>query len=141
MENEDLKTESENCFQKAIAVWEKIIPLETNTIYSPRAYYFSAICHLRMGQYENAIAYFSETVNRWPNYQFSPYAQYYVADCFEELVRQKVIPGSDAAEMIRYACQEIITNYPESGLVEGARNMLKRWNSVNSKAREVRKIN
>jgi tetratricopeptide (TPR) repeat protein len=132
MENKGLKTESKSCFQNAITVWEKIIPLESHTIYTPHAYYYSATCYRRMGQYEKAIEYYQETVSRWPEYRFSPYAQYFVADCFEELVRQKAIPASDAGEMIRQTCQEVITNYPESGPVGAARNMLKRWNSVKS---------
>jgi TolA-binding protein len=39
---EGLKTESDYYSQNAITVWEKIIPLESHTIYSPNAYYFSA---------------------------------------------------------------------------------------------------
>jgi len=46
MEKEGLKAESEECFQKAITVWEKIIPLESHTIYSTHAWYFSAVCAL-----------------------------------------------------------------------------------------------
>jgi len=84
-----------------------------------------------MGQYEKAIEYFQETVDRWPEYQFSSYAQFYIAKCLEELVRQEVIPASEAAEMIRHACQEVITNYtPDRGAVGPAKGMLKRWKSV-----------
>jgi tetratricopeptide (TPR) repeat protein len=129
-EYNDLKSEAQDYFQNAITVWEKIIPLESHTVYSPNAYYFSAICYRYMGQYEKAIEYYQETVSRWPTYRSSPYAQYYVGKCFEKLVRQKTISASDAAETIRHACQEVITNYPESSAVRAAKVMLKRWNSV-----------
>ena len=131
--NQGRQLDSEESFRGAIRVWERVIS-ETpnaNSTTMAHAHYFSALCHRELGDRGKAIEYFQETVSRWPGYRFSWNAQFLIARSFEELVRRKEIPPGDAAVMIRYACQEIITEYPDCLAVKAAGDMLKRWNSVN----------
>ena len=127
------QSESDDHFRQAIAVWERVISEvpEPNSTTMAHAYYFSALCYRRLGEYPEAIEYFKETVSRWPNYQFAWNAQFLIARGFEQLVRDGQIPPSDAGVMIRYACEQVITKYPDCAAVKAAGNMLKRWKSVN----------
>jgi len=118
---------------KTIAVWERIITDLSSSPITPQAYYMSARCYERIGQYEDAIDYYSIVVDNWPDYERAWNAQFLIARCFDRLARSGSIPRADAAPIIRQACEKLIINYPDSMAVGAALNLLKRWESVNSK--------
>jgi tetratricopeptide (TPR) repeat protein len=129
-ENKGLAAESEDNFQKTIAIWERIITELPPSGETPRAYYFSAVCYRRMDQYEQAIEYYQKVVSDWPDYERVWNAQFLIAQCFDKLARLGSIPKADAAPIIRQACEKVIINYPNSKAVNAAINLLKRWESI-----------
>jgi len=132
-ENEGLETEARDYFRKAVAIWERIIEeLPVKLPQTAHAWYFSAVCYRRLCEYENAIQYYQVVVDNWPDYQFAWNAQFLIARCFERLARLGRIPIAEAAPQIRQACEKVFANYPDCLAAGAARNLLKRWSSINS---------
>jgi len=117
MKNEGLEAESEDCFQKAVTVWEKIRSIESRTIYPAHAYYFSAVCYRRLGEYENAIEYFQVVVDNWPGYQYAWSAQCLIGECYEKLRNSGSLPESEANPKIVQAYKAVIEKHPRCSLV------------------------
>jgi len=128
-ENQGQAAEAKSHFQKAIAIWQRIINELPRSSMTPQAYYFAARCYERLGQYEDAIEYYQVVLDNWPNYERAWNAQFLLARCYDELARSRRIPEEDAAVMIRYACQEVLANHPYCPAVEASSNLLERWES------------
>jgi len=120
MEKEGLKTESENCLQNAVTVWGKIIPLESHTIYSTHAWYFSGYAYLKMEDYAKAIECCQKVLSTWPNYQFAWSAQYMIADCARKLGRNGGMPKEESAALRESGYLGVINNYAGSPLEKRA---------------------
>jgi len=133
-ENEALETQAKENFEKALTVWEKIITdLPVSDPNTPKAYYFSAVCYRRQGEYEVAIEYYSIVLDNWPNYEYAWVAQFRIARCYEKLASSGRIPKTEAAAQICQACEKLLANYPESKGVKPALDLLEYWDSINSK--------
>jgi len=128
-----LSAKEKEILQKAISVWQRIITDLSTSHITPQAYYMSARCYERIGKYENAIEYYNIVVENWPDYQFAWNAQFLIARCFDKLARSEAISKMDAAPIIRQACENVITNYPDSMAVNAATNLMKRWESVKAR--------
>ena len=131
-ENQGLAAKATDKFQKAIAVWERIITELPPSGQTLRAYYFSAACYRDQDQHEQAIEYYRKVVSDWPDYERAWNAQFMIARSLDKLARSGAIPKADAAPIIRQACEKVIINYPDSLAVKAATNLLKRWESVKS---------
>lgn len=132
--NEALEAQAKENFEKALTVWEKIITdLPVSDPNTPKAYYFSAVCYRRRGEYEVAIEYYSIVLDNWPNYEYAWVAQFRIARCYEKLASSGRIPKTEAAAQICQACKKLLANYPESKGVKPALNLLEYWDSINSK--------
>jgi outer membrane protein assembly factor BamD len=131
-ENEGQQAESKDYFRKALAIWERIIKELPQFTITPQAYNFSAGCYESLGEYEKAIEYYQVVVDTWPNYEYAWNAQFLIARCYEKLASSGQMPTADAAVQICRACDKVLANYPDCMAVEAARNLLNRWNSVNS---------
>ncbi len=128
-ENQGQTAEAKSHFQKAIAIWERIINELPQSSITAQAYYFVARCCERLAEYEDAIEYYQVVLDNWPNYERAWNAQFLLGQCFDELARSGSIPEEDAAVMIRYACQEVLANHPYCPAVEAASDLLERWES------------
>jgi len=100
--------------------------------FTPQAYYLSAACYCSLDQYEQAIEYYQKVVSDWPDYERAWNAQFMIARCFDRLARSGAIPKTDAAPILRQACDKLIINCPDSLAVKAATNLLRRWESVKS---------
>ena len=131
-ENEGLAEQAKDHFQKAIAIWERIVTELPESVITPQAYNFSAVCYRKLGEHIKAVEYFQKVVDDWPAYQYAWNAQFLIASCYEKLASSGQMPTADAAVQICRACDKVLANYPDCMAVEAARNLLNRWNSVNS---------
>jgi TolA-binding protein len=129
-ENQSQTAEAKSHFQKAIAIWERMINELPQSSITPQAYYFAARCYKRLGRYEDAIEYYQLVLDNWPGYERAWSAQLLVALCFEELERAGIIARVDAALEIIKSCEDLLSNYPDCKGVAAARDLLERWNSV-----------
>ena len=116
MENKGLKIESEECFQKAITVWEKVRSIESTTIYPAHAWYFSGFAYKKMGNYTKTIEYYQEVVDRWPDYQYAWSAQCMIGECYEKLITQGILSEGETEPLIEQAYKLVIENYGDSSL-------------------------
>jgi len=117
---------------KTIALWQRIIKEmpQSDSTNTAHAYYFSAVCYRRLGEYENAIQYYQVVVDNWPDYQFAWNAQFMIGTCFEKLAKSGSIPKADAAPLICDAYENLLNNYPDCIAAGAARHLLKRWRSI-----------
>jgi len=129
-ENQGQAAEAKSHFQKAIAIWQRIINELPQSSITPQAYYFAARCYKRLGQYEDAIEYYQVVLDNWPTYERAWSAQFLATLCFEELEKAGAIPRVDAAIEIIKRCEDLLANYPDCKAVEAARDLLERWSSV-----------
>jgi tetratricopeptide (TPR) repeat protein len=114
-------------FQKAIAIWERIITELPESGMTPQAYYFVARCYESVGEYDCAANYYQVVIDDWPNYRFCDVAHFLLARCFEKLADSGSIPREEAAVMIRDTCEKLLADYPNSQIVKATNNLLEQW--------------
>jgi len=124
-ENQGQTAEAKSHFQKAIAIWERIInELPESRFATAQAYDLSATCYRRLGEYEKAIEYYQIAVDNWPDYEYASHVQFMIGYTYDELMKSDVIPRSEAVPKIKEAYQRLVANYPEHLVPEAARNWL-----------------
>jgi tetratricopeptide (TPR) repeat protein len=127
---QNLNDKSIEYFTKALAVWERIIRALPSSVATMEAYFLSAECYYRLGQYEKAIEYYQKVVDNWPYYEYAWHAQFLIARCLEELENSGRISKEEAAIQIIHACERLFSDYPDCRAVEAARDLLVRWSST-----------
>lgn len=131
MENEGLDAEARDHFTKAIALWQRIIQELPESITTPRAYFFTAICYRRTEAYEKAIDYFQSVVDEYPDYERAAYAQFVVGRIYEKMKNAGVITKSQANTRIKEAYENLLNIYPHSKWAQTAQEQLKWVNRDN----------
>ena len=125
-ENESREAEAKENFQKAIAVWERIITDLPPSLFTPQAYHFSAVCYQRLGEYEIAIEYCQLVVDIWPGYRRAWHAQFMIGRCYQRLLQQGDIPDSQANPEIEQAYLTLLEEYPDCSVAPIAQRWLSR---------------
>ena len=125
-ENQGQTAEAKSHFQKAIAIWERIINELPQSSITPQAYYFAARCYDKLDQKAKALEYYQVVVDTWPDYEFSWHSQLSIARRFLELGKRQEIPMAEAVYNMREACRKVLSNYPDLG-GDAAERMLRRW--------------
>jgi TolA-binding protein len=126
---EGLDTEAKDHLIKAITIWKKAIQELPESTTTPAAYHLAGVCYQELGEYEKAIEYFEDTVNKWPTYKDASHAQYLVARCYEELEKAGRISTADAAVHITQACEKLLADYPTSMVATAGQRLLEKWSS------------
>ena len=129
-ENQGQTAEAKSHFQKANAIWQRIINELPQSSITPQAYYFAARCYETLGEYDYAANYFQTVIDNWPDYQFCDVAHFLLARCFEKLANSGSIPKNEVAVMIRHTCEKLLADYPNSQIVKATKNLLEQWESV-----------
>jgi tetratricopeptide (TPR) repeat protein len=107
-------TEAKDSFQKAIAIWERIVTeLPVQATYTALSYYFAADCYCRLGQYEKAVGYYQKVVNNWPDYEYAWNALFLIGRSYEDLKESGVISKSQADPKIKAAYEQLLEKYPD----------------------------
>jgi len=125
-----VKVISVEYFKKPKDIWERIVAQwpESESIGLKHAYYFAAVCYYRLGEYENALAYYQKVVGSWPDYEFAWSAQYLIGSCYERLRDSGVIPESEANVKSEEAYKAVVEKYPKGPLTANACLKLGRLN-------------
>lgn len=116
-------------FASAAAVWDRIIHMPPSK-QKAQAYYFSAGCFRKVGDYERAIEYYEKVVVDWPDCDQASTSQLRIANCYRKLEEAGGIATGDAVSLMRDACEKVLTNYPDSPAVKAASDLLKRADSL-----------
>ena len=113
LENEGLEDESRERFQKAMAVWDRIItdspPSAPDTLH---AHYYSALCLCHLAQFESATNMFKHVIQEWPGASLAAPAYYSWALCCCRLGQY---------EEAKSIFQQTIDRHPSSFQAEKAR--------------------
>jgi tetratricopeptide (TPR) repeat protein len=117
-------TEAKDSFQKAIAVWKRIIEELPKSTITPQAYNFSAVCYRRLGRGEKAIEYYQKIVDNWPDYEYAWNAQFLIGYCYRQLKYAGAIDESEADAHTKAAYEMVLQRYPGCPAANAARNWL-----------------
>jgi len=123
-EDDGHDTEAKEYLQKTITLWEKVVTDFPESDFTVQAYYFTAGCYRRLGQYEKAIEYYQRVVSKWPDYQYTWNAQFMVGCCYEELKDTASVEKPVADAQIKAAYEQVVQNYPDCPAVYAARQQL-----------------
>lgn len=124
-ENQGQTAEAKSHFQKAIAIWARIINELAETRYATaQAYDFSATCYQRLGEYEKAIEYYQRVVDNWPDYDYAWNAQFLIGHNYKRLLVGGAVTESEAFTRRKDAYQRVIENYPDCPAAAAARKWL-----------------
>jgi tetratricopeptide (TPR) repeat protein len=116
-------------FQKALAVWERIIQKLPPSPTTPQAYWCSAVVYSQeLGEYQKGIEYYQHVVDTWPDYDYAWSAQLLVGRYYQRLRDTGGMPESEANSQIEHAYQAVLDNYPDSEAAAQAALELGRWN-------------
>jgi len=128
--NEGPSSETSARLVKAVRIWERIIEVSPTSDVAPQAYYAAAFCYEYLGQYQQAIGYFTKAVNDWPGYHKACLGQYQIAACYQELAKRGDITNEAAAVQICRACEKLVAEFPGCQLYTSARQLLEKWEKV-----------
>jgi len=124
--NEDLSTEANDYFRKAVTTLETIIQkLPPSATYTPRACRLVAYGYYRLGEYHKAIEYGRKVVDNWPDSNHAGAAQFLIGDCFEKLRDSGSLPQSEANAKMERAYKAVVENYPDCASAKYAWPQLK----------------
>jgi TolA-binding protein len=131
--NKGLAAESEEYFQKANAVWERIITELPPSRTTPEAYFLSAESYRYLDEQVKAAEYYQNVVDNWPDFKYSWHSQFLVARIYRNLKHLNAMPESEANPKIKAAYERILQDYPDSSAAYDAR----RWfNSQRNQEKE-----
>jgi len=84
--NEDLSTEANDYFRKAVTALETIVQkLPPSAPYTPRACRLVAYGYYRLGEYHKAIEYGRKVVDNWPDYELASWTELVIDRCLKQL--------------------------------------------------------
>ena len=117
-------------FRKAIAEYENIITQFPEIPHTTAvAYYLAAECYYRLGQYEQAIEYYQEVADNWPEYTHAWLAQLKIANMYKWLLRAGAISNSETNVAMRVAYEQLLTNFPDCPVAGTVRKWLNYYNN------------
>jgi tetratricopeptide (TPR) repeat protein len=130
--NKALKGQPKEYYQKALAVWKRIIEElpKSNSTVTTHAYHFSAECYRRLEQYPKAIEYYQIEVDNWPGYEYAWFAQYKIGACYQEMKVDGTISESEADQKTRFAFQQLLEKYPDCERAQDVKEWLAKHGSA-----------
>ena len=113
--NKCLTVKSEESLVNAQEIWERIITgLPVSQPDTTHAYFFSAACYRKLGEYEKAVEYYEKIVSEWPDYEYAGIAQCLVGDYLQKLMSAGGLSSTEAWPKIEQAYLAVIENYSDS---------------------------
>ena len=131
-ESQGLADEAKDRFKKAIVVWEKVITQLSYSDHTLDAYYFSADCYNRLGEYEASINY-CKMVLDYPDFHYAWNSLRMIGQNYENLKELGLLSKSEADLKIKAAYEQLLKRYhncPEAGY---AQSWIDQYNALNNK--------
>ena len=108
----DIEREKE-LYRKAIEFWEQVIKEFPDSEMLPRAYTSVAVSYaVGLGEYQKGIDYFQKVIDNWPNFEYNWYDNYYLGECYWNLMNSGTIPESEAIPKMEEAYRTVVEKYP-----------------------------
>jgi tetratricopeptide (TPR) repeat protein len=112
-------------FRKALPLFEKVIAgTRFDPVFTPDAYYMSAVAHSRLGDYAKAIEYHQTIVDTWPGHHLAWSSQYWIGTFYQELKRSKALLPEEADAKSEAAFLALFEKYPGNAMTDSARSQL-----------------
>lgn len=124
--NEGDNEQAHKYYQRAISIWQKNRNEISDSLHKAHAEYYTALSYQRLGDYEEAIHSFRQTIDKWPGYKQRWHALSMIAECYDILKNKNIVPISKANRKIKNAYIEILKKYPNVPAVETAKSWLER---------------
>jgi len=119
------REQSQIAFRKALPLFEKVIATTRfDPVFTPDAYYMSAVAHSRLGDYVKAIEYHQTIVDNWPEHHLAWSSQYWIGAFYQKLKKNKSLPPAEADAKTEQAFLDLFQNYPDSPMTKGAKSQL-----------------
>ncbi len=130
-EKKNRNDESKTNFQKAIAVWERIITElpESDPPTTAQAYCFLGHCYRKLCEYEKSTEYYQYVVVDYPEHRTAWQALFRIAHNYEDMKDLQIISETDAVTAIKAAYQQLLEKYPDCKMATIAQRWLSRHNS------------
>mgnify|MGYP006288516605 CR=1 FL=1 len=101
-------------YRKALSEWERVIEQFDEVPYTTAmAHYFAGVCHRRLGEYDEAIEYFSAVTEKWPDFVYAWSAQCLTGSCYEKLRDSQAILYDRGTDLMEEAYRRVIERYPD----------------------------
>ena len=128
----DLQHDSEKAkayYEKAVVVWEKFFGSNfKKNSYTPEAYYWAAMCHQKLENYQQSIYYCQKIVDDHPDYRLAGNGLFLIGHNSEKLKESGALSGSQADLKTKTAYEQLLEKYPGSQHAQYARNWLNQYN-------------
>jgi len=112
-ENQELIAKAQDYFQKATSVWERVITDFPDSNYAADAYFYSARCFSRIGEYSKAIDLYNVVAGIWPEREFAWDAQFLIGQHYQKLADMGELSRSAADVQTRDAYERLVEKYPD----------------------------
>lgn len=130
MESEELASQAQNHFQKAIAIYKIVADeLPNSGDATPEACCLVGVCYRKLSEYEKSIEYYQKVVDDYPTYHLTWHALFMVGRNYEDLKESGVISESEVNAKIKAAYEQLLEKYPDCKAAKIARRWLSRYSS------------
>lgn len=124
LENKNLTDQAVSKFEKAAAIWEKVISQLSGPGVTADACCFAGDSHLRLGNYQKAVAAYQKVITDYPMYRRRWHALASVGHIHEQMKQKGLMSVAEADGKTRAVYQQLIETYPESKASEHAKKWL-----------------
>ncbi len=112
-------------FGKALPLFAKVISQAPfDPVFTPDAWYMSAVAYSRLGDYAKAIEYHQRIVDDWPEHHLAWSSQYWIGAFYQRLKKNKSLPPAEADAKTEQAFLDLFQDYPDSPMTKGAKSQL-----------------
>ena len=125
--NKGLKTKNQS---KSVALIKESLPLLEESLSNakesqqPETYLMIAESYSRLGDHNQALVYYQELLNGYPDYENDWHVYFMMAGCYEKLARSGLITYDQADEQIASIYTYIVQQYPDCKAAPAANNWL-----------------
>jgi len=128
-ETDEPNEHTKRLFQKPITIWERMIAELPYSDLIPYAYYYSAVCYRKLGEFEKAVEYFQKAESDLPDDdEYAAKAQFRIGNCYEGLRNKGILPESEANSLIEKSYKAVIEKYPDSSFFPDSAMIVGRHN-------------
>ena len=129
LDNENIAYESNDCFQKAATIFERVIAQFPNADIVPKALRSAGDCYRKVGRHRDSIRCYKKIVDEHPNFETAWNALFMIGRNYEKLRSSGAVAKPQSDSKIKSAYEQLLRDYPSCSGTRYARRWLSRYNS------------
>jgi tetratricopeptide (TPR) repeat protein len=112
-------------FRKALPLFDKVIRASRfHPVFTPDAWYMSAVAYGRLGEYSKGIECHRLIVDNWPDHHLAWSSQYWIGTFYQELKQTGGMASEEADAKSEEAFLSLFAKYPGNAMTDSARSQL-----------------